>query len=130
MMSWMKQPQQRQSRRRIAELLLVTVDFVELDGLKKMTWLGYYGRLISPSNAMQCSVLCAMLSIFMTKKKRRGGGRADRRKSGLLNRAAGLPSFSPAVGFSDLLALLLQNSEDRTKISTQPSNNNNNSVYK
>lgn len=56
MMSWMKQPQQRQSRRRIAELLLVTVDFVELDGLKKMTWLGCYGRFISSKqcNAMQC----------------------------------------------------------------------------
>ena len=54
MMSWMKRLQQRQSRRRIAEQLLVTVDFVELDGLKKMTWLDYYGIFISPSNAMQC----------------------------------------------------------------------------
>ena len=61
MMSWMKRLQQRQSRRRIAELLLVTVDFVELDGLKKMTWLDYYGRFISPSNECNAVFMCNAL---------------------------------------------------------------------
>ena len=94
MMSWMKRLQQRQSRRRIAEPLLVTVDFVELDGLKKMTWLHCYSRFIS---SKQCNAFMnAEVAIHsMTKKKEEDEiKKSDRRKWGLFDRAEGPPSFS------------------------------------
>lgn len=91
MMIWKQRLQQRQSKKRIAELLLVTVGFVELDGLKKMTWLHYYGRFIV--QAMQCIYVgMNALRIRIDDEEKKKRVRADRRKGGLFYRAVGPPS--------------------------------------